>query len=164
MRSSSSSRSACRQLAWLAGGAVVLSLLLFLSLRVAAADTLRLRGLSGGELSESELAQRDTVIVIWASWSPRCRDIAARVNRLEKQWGERARIMTVNFQEEEGDVRAFLNATPLDVAVYLDERGEFAKKHSITYLPGLLVYRQGTLRYKGRYPEDIDSVLSETLR
>ena len=40
-----------------------------------------LPGLAGGQLASADLAQGTHIVVIWASWSPRCRDIAPRVDR-----------------------------------------------------------------------------------
>ena len=71
-------------------------------------DVWRLPGLDGGQLTSGDLARGATVVVVWSTWSPRCRDIVPRVNRLASAWGGRARVVTVNFQEEPAAVREFL--------------------------------------------------------
>ena len=43
-----------------------------------AQDGPRLQGRDGGELTQSDIERGATVLVVWASWSPRCR----KVNRL----------------------------------------------------------------------------------
>ena len=145
-------------------GAAVLALLLTLVLPVSAgAQDIRLQGLSGGQLTEADLGQGATIVVVWASWSPRCRDIVDRVNALQGRWGNRARVVTVDFQEDRGAVQSFLSGKNLSVPVYLDTDGAFSKKHAVTTLPGLLVIRDGNVAYRGKLPDDADRVLSEIL-
>ena len=130
----------------------------------AAQDGARMTGLRGGELTESDLARGRTIVVVWASWSPRCRDIVERVNPLAERWGGKARVGTVNFQEDRAAVEAFLRGKSLSAPVYLDADGAFSKRNAVTTLPGLLVYVDGQVAYSGRLPEDPDSLLSKTLR
>ncbi len=129
----------------------------------APAQDVRLPGLQGGQLTEGDLAQGATVIVIWASWSPRGKDVVERVNAIERRWGNRARVVTVNFQEDRATVQEFLSGSNLAVPVYLDADGAFSKKHAVTTLPGLLVIRDGSVAYRGRLPDDPASILDESL-
>ena len=143
------------------------ALLLLLALPVlvlpTAAQDLRLPGLTGGSLSEAELNRGTTVIVVWASWSPRGRDVVPRVNALSRTWGNRARVITVNFQEDRETVEGFLAGKGLAVPVYLDADGAFSKKNAVTNLPGLLVIKDGETAFRGKLPDDPDSVLREIL-
>lgn len=125
----------------------------------AAAQNLTLSGLDGGQLREADLAQGATVVIVWASWSPRGRDIDAKVNAIANRWGSRARVVTVNFQEDDATVRQFLNGKRINVPVYLDRDGAFAKKYAVTNLPGLVVFKDGSAAYRNRLPDDPDSVL-----
>lgn len=129
-----------------------------------AAQDVRLRGLQGQTLSEADLAQGATILVIWTSWSPHSRDIVARVNPLAQRWGGRARVVTVNFQEERGAVEGFLSGKGLSAPVFLDPDGSFSKKHKVTTLPCLLIFKDGQAVYNSRLPENPDSVISEVLR
>lgn len=146
--------------------ALLLSLLVsFPELSVAQGSSLRLPALDGGgELQESRLTSGDaTILIFWASWSPRCRDIVERSNAIADRWQDKARVVTVNFQEAPAEVRRFLRGQSARVPVYLDEEGRFAKKHSVTTLPSLLVYAGGELVYQGRLPADADRVIGEAL-
>lgn len=131
-----------------------------------AEETWRLSGLDGGSLSEADLARGTTIMVVWASWSPRCRerDIVERTNRLVERWGERARFALVDFQEEPAEVSAFLAGKKARAPVFLDADGSFSKRHQVTTLPGLVVYRDGSVAYKGALPDDPDELLGELLR
>lgn len=122
-----------------------------------------LEGLRSGTLSDGDLAQGTTIVVVWASWSPKCRGIAERLNSLEKKWGSRARVVSVNYQEKRADVEKFVADAGLAVPVFLDPDAEFSRKNSITTLPGLLVVRDGKPAYRGRFPDDPDKLLGEVL-
>jgi thiol-disulfide isomerase/thioredoxin len=136
-----------------------LVLLLALAALPAAAQNLTLTGTDGSQLREADLAQGATVVVVWASWSPRGRDIDARVRSIASRWGSQARVVTVNFQEDDATVRQFLQDKPMNVPVYLDRDGAFAKKYAVTNLPGLVVFKDGGAVYRNRLPDDPDSVL-----
>lgn len=128
-----------------------------------AADSWRLPGLDGGALSSADVADGATVIVVFAAWSPHCRDIVTRTNAVAERWGGRARVAMVDFQEEPADVRAFLADKGARARVYLDGDGTFAKGHRVTSLPGLVVYRNGEVAFQGKLPSDVDAVLAEAL-
>ena len=125
---------------------------------------LRLPGLRGGELNSAALGRGTHVLVVWASWSPRCRDIAERIEAIEGRWGSRARVASVDFQEEPKAVEAFLRGKSLQSPVYLDRDGEFSKSLEVTTLPGLVVVRDGQVRFQGRLPADVDALLEDLLR
>lgn len=128
------------------------------------AQEVRLRGLGGEELRDSDLAQGTTIIVVWASWSPRGRDVVERVNALSGRWGRQARVITVNFQEDRQTVEGFLAGKGLRVPVFLDADGAFAKRYAVTNLPGLLVIQNGVPAYDAKLPDDPDAVLAEIIR
>jgi len=119
--------------------------------------------LKGEQLAESDLSQGTSIIVVWASWSPRSRDIVERVNPIAQRWGGRARVMTVNFQEESSAVQGFLAGKSLAVPVFLDSDGAFAKKYAVATLPGLLIVKDGAAVYRGKLPDDPDKVIVELL-
>jgi thiol-disulfide isomerase/thioredoxin len=125
----------------------------------AAAQGLRLQGLGGEELRESDLASQPTIVVVWASWSPRGRDVVQRVKGLVGRWGSRARVITVNFQEDRATVEKFLAGQNLGAPVFLDTDGAFSKKYSVTNLPGLVVFKDGDAAYRGKLPDDADAVI-----
>ncbi len=128
-------------------------------------DALKLRGLDGGSFSEDELRQGTTILVIWASWSPRCRDIVPQVNRIHRQFADRARILTIVFQEDAAAVRTFLaDQEALAAPVFLDESGAFSKKHAITTLPGLLVFKRGELTFRGKLPTSPAATIEQALQ
>lgn len=144
--------------------AVVLPMLVLAALAAVGAEAqggLTLGGTRGESLAEADLLRGSSCIVVWASWSPRGRDIAERVARLQGRWGSRCRVATVNYQETRQEVDAFLAGKNLPVPVFLDPDGAFSKKYAVTTLPGLLVFKDGQVAYRGRFPDDPDRVLGE---
>jgi thiol-disulfide isomerase/thioredoxin len=137
---------------------------LLLAAPPAAAQGIHLRGTKGEQLTEADLAQGVTIVVVWASWSPRSRDIVERVNPLAERWGGKARVVTVDFQEEAPAVQGFLAGRSLAVPVFLDSDGGFAKKYAVATLPGLLVLRDGQVAYRGKLPDDPDRVIGQTVK
>ncbi len=131
---------------------------------VAAQQGGSLPGLDGGQLSSSELAQGTHIIVVWASWSPRCRDISPRVNELAQKLSGSGKVVTVNFQEETPAIEEFVRQHPLSVPIFLDRDGEFSKSHAVTTLPGLIVVRQGEVLFAGRLAAEAESQIRDLLR
>jgi thiol-disulfide isomerase/thioredoxin len=122
-----------------------------------------LQGLRGEQLSEADLAQGATIFIVWASWSPHSRGIVDRVNPIVQRWGGKARVVTVNFQEDRQAVESFLAGKNLGAVVYLDADGAFSKKYAVATLPGLLIIKDGRVAYRGKLPDDPDRVIVEIL-
>lgn len=130
----------------------------------AAGQGFSLAGLRGGSLSEAELSRGRVVVVLWASWSPRGRNVAERVNALAQAAGSRATVLAVNYQEDQATVQGFVASNPFTVPVYLDTDGVLAKKFKLANLPGLLVMKDGVVAYQGRMPDDPERVVEESLK
>lgn len=148
-------------------GMAVLALTLALAAGVpdfARAQEISLSCLGGARLNEADLARGTTIIVVWASWSPRSRDIVARVQPLASRWGSRARVLTVNFQEDGPAAERFLAGRDLGAPVCLDPDGVFSRKYNVATLPGLLIVKDGQVAYRGKLPDDADRVIAGLLR
>jgi len=130
----------------------------------AAAQEIRMAGVGCEGMSDAALGQGAAIVVVWASWSPRSRDIVERVRPLAGRWSPRARVLTVDFEEERPAVEAFLAGRSLGAPTYLDSDGAFSKKYAIATLPGLLVIKDGKTVYHGKLPDDPDQLLADLLR
>ena len=122
-----------------------------------------LQGLGGERLSEADLAQGTTIFIVWASWSPHSRDVVGRVNQVAQRWSGKARVVTVNFQEDRGAVESFLAGKSMGTTVFLDADGSFSKKYAVATLPGLLVIKDGRVAFSGKLPAEPDRILVELL-
>ncbi|HBL28719.1 MAG TPA: hypothetical protein DD490_17935 [Acidobacteria bacterium] len=141
----------------------VLALCLAASALPSLAQEVRLQGLEGGRLTDADLAQGTSIVVFWAAWSPRCRDIASRVQPLAQRWGGRARVVAVSFQDDRAAVETFVAGKAFGADVFLDPDGLLAKKYDVATLPGLLVLKDGQVVYRGKLPEDPDRVIGAAL-
>ena len=130
----------------------------------ARAQEVNLSCVGGSRLAQAELSRGAVIVVVWASWSPRSRDIVERVSPLASRWGGRARVLTVNFQEDGAAVEQFLAGKNLGAPVCLDPDGAFSRKYNVATLPGLLVLKDGQVAYRGKLPPDPDAVISAALR
>ena len=130
----------------------------------AGAQDVSLECLDGARLNDGDLARGTTIVVIWASWSPRSRDIVERVQPLAGRWAGRARVLTVNFQEDRKAVDGFLRGRNLGAPICLDPDGAFSRKYNVATLPGLLVVKDGQVAYRGKLPDDADRVIADLLR
>ncbi len=128
-----------------------------------AAQVPDLPGLSGSGVRSADLAKGNALLVVWTSWSPRCRDVVERVNALDQQWQGKARVYAVNFNEDRTEAERFLQGKTFNVPVLLDADGSFSKKNAITVLPGLVVIQDGKITYAGKLPDAADGLLSGLL-
>lgn len=149
------------------GGAILALFLVSLALLPGGAraqEAINLTCLGGGRLTDADLGRGATIVVVWASWSPRSRDIAERVGPLAARWGGSARVVTVSFQEDGAAVQRFLAGKSLGAPVCLDPDGTFSRKYSVATLPGLVVIKDGQAGYHGKLPDDPDAVIAPLLR
>lgn len=147
-------------------GMAVLALVLALTVGTAdfaRAQEISLGCLGGARLNESDLARGTTIIVVWASWSPRSRDIVERVQPLTSRWGGRARVLTVNFQEDGAAAERFLAGRSLGAPVCMDPDGVFSRKYNVATLPGLLIIKDGQVAHRGKLTDDADRVIAGLL-
>jgi thiol-disulfide isomerase/thioredoxin len=144
-------------------GAAALMVLLMAGAALAQGGGVALAGLAGGQLTDADLAEGTTIVVVWASWSPRSRDIVERVNQIEAEWGDSARVVTVNFQEDRTTIEGYLEGKGLTAPVFLDSKGAFSKKRSVTTLPGILIYKDGEVAHRGRLPRDASALIGRVL-
>jgi thiol-disulfide isomerase/thioredoxin len=130
---------------------------------VAQGKQFQLQGLKGGSVGASDLGKGVYIAIVFASWSPRGRDVVQRANQINEKWGDQAKVIMVDFQEDKGEVEAFLSGQSPTVPVYLDRDGSFSKRYSVTHLPGLLILQDGKAVFSGRLTRDSNAVISQTL-
>jgi thioredoxin-like negative regulator of GroEL len=122
-----------------------------------------LPGLRGDSLGEAELRRGDTVIVIWASWSPRCRDVGQRLTALEGALSG-TRVVSISYQEERDAAATFVRDNGVPGSVYLDRDGAFARRHGVSTLPSYVVFRDGAAVAQGRLSDRSLSEIGGALR
>ena len=128
-----------------------------------ASTRLTLPGLDREPLTAADLEHGATLIVAWASWSPRCRNVGAQIDRLTETWSDRARVASVVFQESAEKIREVVATKGPAAPVYLDLSGDFSKRHAVTTLPMLLIFRDGELAFRGKLGASPNPVIERML-
>ena len=123
---------------------------------------LRLGG--GTPLDQAAIATGLVIVVVWTTWSPRGRNIVERLNRIQDEWGSRARVVSVVFQESPEAIDRFLEGKELAVPVFLDSgNAEFSKRNNVTQVPRLLVFKDGVTAVNVNLTDDPDPLISGAL-
>ena len=128
----------------------------------ASAQGYQLEGLNGDRLAADQVESGTWIVVVWASWSPRARDIGSRIDALHEQFGGSARVVGVHFQESVAEVRSSLRALPA-APIYVDSGGDFSRRYQLTDLPALLVVRGGEVVHRGRLRANAAAVIQPLL-
>lgn len=109
----------------------------------------------GAPLNEASIATGRVIVIVWTTWAPRGGDIVERINRIDRDWGDRARVVSVVFQESPETLQRYLAGKSLRVPVYLDSgNAEFSKRHQVVQVPRLLVFKDGVTAVNVNLPED----------
>ena len=121
--------------------------------------------LGGGEpLDQAAVSTGPVIVVVWTTWSPRGRNIVERLGRIQSDWGDRARVVSVVFQESPEAIERFLEGKELTVPVYLDSgNAEFSKRHNVTQVPRLLVFKDGVIAVNVNLTNDPNPLISGAL-
>ncbi|MGH3129387.1 MAG: TlpA family protein disulfide reductase [Gaiellaceae bacterium] len=107
--------------------------------------------LEGGVLvpppvSLAELRGKPVVVNFWASWCVPCRREAPELARFDRELGERAQLVGVDFQDARGDALAFVREFGWRFPNIRDPRGELARRYGLLGLPTTFVIdRHGRL-------------------
>lgn len=143
--------------------AVLVAALLAVLPAASRAEDINLSCLGGARLTDADLARGTAIVVVWASWSPRSRDIVEHVGALANRWGSRARVVTVDFQEDRPAVERFLAGRSFGVPACLDPDGTFSRKYNVANLPGLVIFKDGQAVHRGKLTDDADQVIAGLL-
>ena len=115
-------------------------------------------------LDQPAIATGTVIVVVWTTWSPRGGDIVQRLNRIDSDWRGRARVLSVVFQESGEAVDRFLAGKRLVVPVFLDTgNAEFSKRHNVTQVPRLLVFKDGVTAVNVNLTDDPNPLISGAL-
>ena len=118
----------------------------------------------GAPLDPSAIATGLVIAVVWTTWSPRGGNIVERLNRIEREWGSRARVVSVVFQESPETVERFLQGKEIEVSVFLDSgNADFSKRNNVTQVPRLLVFKDGVTAVNVNLTDDPDPLIRGAL-
>jgi peroxiredoxin len=117
-----------------------------------AAPELRLKDMTGKEVSLSDYKGRVVVLNFWATWCPPCRKEIPDFIELQTNYGEQGLQFIGVAMDEEGapKIQAYLDKQPINYPIWVGEAGPVQEKFGalnaipVTYL----IDRQGMIRAK----------------
>jgi len=87
----------------------------------------------------SELRGKPVVINFWASWCPPCTDELPYFERVEQTYGDRVRIVTIDWNEAPGVARTYLKSHGFDLPVIEDPQSKIYAAYSLSEVPDTVV-------------------------
>ena len=87
----------------------------------------------------SQLKGKPVIINFWASWCPPCTDELPYFERLQAEYGDRVRVITVNWAEDPQTALTYLRARHLDLPVVSDRQSKIYAAYSLSEVPDTLV-------------------------
>jgi thiol-disulfide isomerase/thioredoxin len=109
---------------------------------------LALADLVGKTWELAALKGRPVLLNFWATWCEPCRAEMPSLDRLARRHaGEGLAVFTVNYQEGEAKIRAFLDTLQVSLPVLLDRDGSAARQWTPRVFPStVLIDRRGQPR------------------
>lgn len=86
-----------------------------------------------------DLRGKPVVINFWASWCPPCTEEMPYFERLQATYGDRVRIITVDWNEDPANAVGFLRTRHLQLPVVSDRQSKIYSAYSLTEVPDTLV-------------------------
>jgi len=106
----------------------------------APAPDFTLKNAGGGTVTLRDLKGKVVFLNFWATWCPSCNLEMPAMERLHNDFGDRGFVvLAVNFQEEPGDVEAYLKRHELTFTILLDPNSEVFQIYRAWSLPTTFV-------------------------
>ncbi len=96
----------------------------------------------------SQLRGKPVIINFWASWCPPCTVELPYFERLSRAYGDRIRVITVDWNEDPQTANAYLRAAHLSLPVISDRQSKIYAAYSLSEVPDTVVLdADGNVRY-----------------
>jgi thiol-disulfide isomerase/thioredoxin len=87
----------------------------------------------------SQLRGKPVVINFWASWCPPCTSEMPFFTRLKALYGDRVRVITVDWNEDPSVADAYLRSRHIDLPVVWDRQSKIYAAYSLSEVPDTVV-------------------------
>jgi thiol-disulfide isomerase/thioredoxin len=103
----------------------------------------------GNRVVREDHGGKVTLINFWATWCPPCVEEIPSLNRLRLKMADLPfELISVNYAENDTDIRSFMETVRVDFPVLLDRDGEFARQWNVISYPSTFVIdSNGSIRY-----------------
>lgn len=96
----------------------------------------------------SQLRGKPVVINFWATWCPPCTDELPYFARLRTVYGDRVRLVTIDWNEPSGVAQTYLKTHGFDFPLIEDRQSKIYAAYSLNEVPDTVVLdSQGTVSY-----------------
>ena len=104
---------------------------------------------NGNTVLREDYTGKVTLINFWATWCPPCVEEIPSLNRLRMKMADAAfELISVNYAENDTDIRKFMQTVRVDFPVLLDRDGASARQWNVIAYPSTFVIGpNGTIRY-----------------
>ena len=91
--------------------------------------------LDGNQVKLSDLRGKKVILNFWATWCPPCRAEMPDLERLAREHEGTLTVLLVDLEEEEDQIRPFLDDMGITLVPLLDVEAEVAKMYRVSALP-----------------------------
>jgi cytochrome c biogenesis protein CcmG, thiol:disulfide interchange protein DsbE len=103
---------------------------------------------SSGVQQLSQLRGKPVIINFWATWCPPCTNELPYFARLEQRYGDRVRVVTIDWNEPSGVASAYLRTHGFNLPLVEDRESKIYDAYSLAEVPDTVVLDgQGAVTY-----------------
>ncbi len=92
-----------------------------------------------GTVAISQMHGKPLVINFWATWCPPCTNELPYFMRLQQEYGDRVRIVMVDWNEEPSVAASYLKSHGIELPLVADEESKIYAEYSLTKVPDTVV-------------------------
>jgi thiol-disulfide isomerase/thioredoxin len=121
------------------------------------APSFSLTSLKGDKVSLASTAGNVVVVDFWAQWCEPCKRELPELDKLQKQYGGKVKILTVNIDKQRDNADKLVRMLGLSLDVLLDPAGSVAATYDLPKMPSsYVVDKKGVVRFVHEGYEDGD--------
>ena len=120
---------------------------------------LTLTTLEGGPLTAADLAGKPVLIEFWATWCPPCVEGIPHLKRLESQYGDRVRFVSVSLDQDAATAAAFVQQRRMEWTQVYDP--ELAQAWAVAGIPHAVLFDAEGKRVWSGHPAVLDAPLAQ---
>ncbi|MET0028950.1 MAG: TlpA disulfide reductase family protein [Candidatus Thiodiazotropha sp.] len=118
-----------------------------------------LQTIEGSPYDSASLSGKVVLLNFWATWCPPCVEELPSLNRLQQRYsGSDLRVVSIDFRETPEEMKAFLQRTPVEFPVLMDQDGKVSLAWRVFSFPSsFIIDRTGHIRYSANRAIDWNS-------